>query len=45
MRRLGDIGRIDGGVKGEAKRLEFEVVPDSLTVCAPAEAAKTAVAS
>jgi diacylglycerol kinase family enzyme len=36
---------LDGGVKGEAKKLEFEVVPDSLIVCAPALAASEAVAS
>jgi diacylglycerol kinase family enzyme len=26
---------LDGGVKGTTKKLEFEVVPGSLTVCAP----------
>jgi YegS/Rv2252/BmrU family lipid kinase len=36
---------LDGGVKGEAKKLEFEVVPNSLIVCAPAVVAATAVAS
>jgi diacylglycerol kinase family enzyme len=36
---------LDGGVKGEAKKLEFEIVPSSLIVCAPAEAAAAAVAS
>jgi diacylglycerol kinase (ATP) len=35
---------LDGGVKGEAKKLEFEVVPSSLIVCAPTVAA-AAVAS
>jgi YegS/Rv2252/BmrU family lipid kinase len=36
---------LDGGVKGEAKKLVFEVVPNSLIVCAPAVAASAAVAS
>jgi diacylglycerol kinase (ATP) len=36
---------LDGGVKGEAKKLEFEIVPSSLIVCAPAENAVDAVAS
>jgi diacylglycerol kinase family enzyme len=36
---------LDGGVKGEAKKLEFEVVPSSLIVCAPTVAAAAAVAS
>jgi len=36
---------LDGGVKGEAKKLEFEIVPDSLIVCAPTVAAAAAVAS
>jgi YegS/Rv2252/BmrU family lipid kinase len=36
---------LDGGVKGEAKKLEFEVVPSSLVVCAPAVTASAAVAS
>lgn len=36
---------LDGGVKGEAKKLEFEIVPNSLIVCAPSVAAATAVAS
>jgi diacylglycerol kinase (ATP) len=36
---------LDGGVKGEAKKLEFEVVPNSLIVCAPTVAEATAVAS
>lgn len=36
---------LDGGVKGETKKLEFEVLPNSLTVCAPAVAASAAVAS
>jgi diacylglycerol kinase (ATP) len=36
---------LDGGVKGEAKKLEFEIVPSSLIVCAPSVAATSAVAS
>jgi len=36
---------LDGGVKGEAKKLEFEVVPSSLIVCAPSVAETAAVAS
>ena len=36
---------LDGGVKGEAKKLEFEIVPNSLIVCAPTVAAVDAVAS
>ena len=36
---------LDGGVKGEAKKLEFEVVPSSLIVCAPVVNADAAVAS
>ena len=28
---------LDGGVKGKAKKLEFEIRPRSLVVCAPAE--------
>jgi diacylglycerol kinase (ATP) len=36
---------LDGGVKGETKKLEFEIVPGSLVVCAPAAAASAAVAS
>ena len=36
---------LDGGVKGETKKLEFEIVPNSLIVCAPTVAAVDAVAS
>jgi YegS/Rv2252/BmrU family lipid kinase len=36
---------LDGGVKGTAKKFDFEVLPSSLTVCAPAIAESTAVAS
>jgi diacylglycerol kinase (ATP) len=36
---------LDGGVKGETKKLEFEVVPNSLIVCAPNVAETAAVAS
>ena len=36
---------LDGGVKGETKKLEFEVVPSSLIVCAPSVAESAAVAS
>jgi YegS/Rv2252/BmrU family lipid kinase len=36
---------LDGGVKGKAKKLVFEVLPSSLTVCAPAVADAAAVAS
>jgi diacylglycerol kinase (ATP) len=28
---------LDGGVKGEEKKLEFEIVPSSLIVCAPSD--------
>jgi YegS/Rv2252/BmrU family lipid kinase len=36
---------LDGGVKGEAKKLRFEVMPSSLIVCAPSVTASAAVAS
>jgi YegS/Rv2252/BmrU family lipid kinase len=36
---------LDGGVKGEVNKLEFEVVPSSLIVCAPTIAAAAAAAS
>jgi diacylglycerol kinase family enzyme len=36
---------LDGGVKGKAKQLEFEVLPSSLAVCAPALVASAAAAS
>jgi YegS/Rv2252/BmrU family lipid kinase len=36
---------LDGGVKGEAKKLVFEIAPRSLIVCAPAFEASAAVAS
>lgn len=36
---------LDGGVKGTTKTLEFEVIPSSLAVCAPAVAESAAVAS
>lgn len=36
---------LDGGVKGEAKKLEFEVVPSSLIVCAPVVKADASDAS
>jgi YegS/Rv2252/BmrU family lipid kinase len=36
---------LDGGVKGTAKKLDFEVLPSSLVVCAPSVVTASAVAS